>query len=129
MDDKEKQDLASEVKNCVREVVHKELPIALVEELAPMVRVSSDAVLKRYRRKATIGFVLAGVAIAILFYQLKVQADNNTKVNHKQDCVLVGLIVGIQGTDRDPGRNTLYNAAITSLTDPGRCSVTTPLHH
>lgn len=127
--DKEKEDLTEEVKTCVREVVHKELPTSLVEELAPMVRRSADAVLKRYRRWAIGGFLFLVVAWSILFYQLGNQANQNTRINHKQDCVLVGLIVGIEGSDHDPARNKLYSAAINGLSSPERCNLTVPQTH
>lgn len=111
----------AELKEAVREAVRDELPIALTEVLSPMVRKSTSNALNHYRRGAILGWILLVIACLLLFYRIGQQSDANTKSNHRQDCILAGLIKTVRIGDTDAVRNDAYNEALHILEGSGAC--------
>jgi hypothetical protein len=108
----------AEVKIAVKEAVSEQLPETLAEVLAPMTRHDARAVLTRYRNMAVVGWVVSAVALALLYYNVQHQADYNTRQNHRQDCILSGLLRGVEEGDPRPDDHDLFDRALSKL-DPG----------
>jgi hypothetical protein len=113
------RDERADLKIAVKEAVHEQVPETLAEILSPMVRHNVRAALNNYRRMVAVSWVVTVIAVAILFIEIFDVAGDNTRANRRQDCVLAGLVRGVEREDRRDA--PLFNLVLRRLDPSAGC--------
>lgn len=110
-----------EIKEAVAKTVQQEIPIAVAEVLTPMIKHTVKQTISRAVWLTRVGYLFMGLAIAILFYRVGGLVDDNTEDNRRQDCILAGLIRGVETTTKDPDIKQLFKVTRIQLDKENTC--------